>query len=103
MTPRGAVYDPEVGYTSRLPNPRLISSAFHAAPRNVTDPARTHMFMQFGQFIDHDVAGFAKPDFDCCAGDARNLCPCFPIDLSADETLKNRTCMLFTRSSVSCR
>ena len=61
FTPRGAQYEFDSGYTSRLPNPRLISAVFHAAPRNVTDPNHTHMFMQFGQFIDHDVAGFAKP------------------------------------------
>jgi hypothetical protein len=55
MLPRGAKYSFSDGYTTRLPNPRKISTKFHTA-KNVSDRTKhTHMFMQFAQFVDHDV------------------------------------------------
>lgn len=40
---------------SRLPNPRVITRAVNIY-RNVSAPDYTHMLMQVGQFLDHDVA-----------------------------------------------
>ena len=54
-------YSPRAGgYTSVLPSPRSVSSAFHG-PKNGSDDARhSQILMQFGQFIDHDVAATLK-------------------------------------------
>ena len=43
-------------------------------------------------------------DFDCCLKEARSLCPCFAVDLTGDEVFekRNRSCMLFSRSSFTC-
>ena len=40
-----------------LPNPREISNALHSTsgPGPLTTKAFTHMAMQFGQFLDHDI------------------------------------------------
>lgn len=105
MMPRGTTgFDPNVGYQSRLPNPRLVSSTFHAF-RNISDSLRTEMLMQFGQFIDHDVVGTAKQDLDCCSELGQEMMTCFNVDLKNDTHFAklNRTCMQFTRSSFSCQ
>lgn len=58
-SPRGASFEIDEGYSSRLPNPRLISRVFHTKS-NVSDTQRTNMFMQFAQFIDHDITAMPK-------------------------------------------
>ena len=39
---------------SRLPNPRFVSQKNHP-DSDLPDPRFTHMVMQFGQFLDHDL------------------------------------------------
>ena len=39
---------------SRLPNPRHVSQKNHP-DSDIPDPRFTHMVMQFGQFLDHDL------------------------------------------------
>ena len=54
--PRGATYDPQTGYKSRLPNPRKISTqVFQSKGNGTEDKKHTHMLMQFGQLIDHEI------------------------------------------------
>jgi len=49
------VSEPRGGRTvSRLPNPRYISQKNHPDSDN-PDSRFTHMVMQFGQFLDHDL------------------------------------------------
>ncbi len=52
--PRGATYDPSSGYKSRLPGPRQLSTTVFKST-NISDPRHSHMLMQFGQFLDHDI------------------------------------------------
>ena len=41
-------------HPSSLPNPRWISQKNHP-DSDIPDPRYTHMVMQFGQFLDHDI------------------------------------------------
>nr|KAG5700809.1 hypothetical protein BaRGS_035012 [Batillaria attramentaria] len=47
---RGKLYN---GF--HLPSPRLISSLLMATPHITNDDLHTHMLMQWGQFLDHDL------------------------------------------------
>ena len=59
--PRGAIYDHTVGYKSRLPSPRKISTLVFQNKGNGTEDAKhTHMLMQFGQMIDHELTSTTK-------------------------------------------
>eukprot|EP00095_Tigriopus_kingsejongensis_P002148 maker-scaffold248_size238799-snap-gene-0.12 protein:Tk02148 transcript:maker-scaffold248_size238799-snap-gene-0.12-mRNA-1 annotation:"peroxinectin " len=102
--PRGSQYSFKTGYVSTLPNPRKISVNFHTN-RNISDPTHSHMLMQFAQFIDHDITGLARDDFDCCQPEFQKSFLCFPVDLRGDPIFSkfNRTCMTLSRASWNCR
>ena len=56
-------------YPSSLPNPRWISQKNHP-DSDIPDPRYTHMVMQFGQFLDHDITltpkdGMLTLTFNC--------------------------------------
>lgn len=57
--PRGAVYTDDEGYISRLPSPRVVSTNIMMGS-NTSDALHSHMFMQFGQFLDHDLSANSK-------------------------------------------
>ena len=72
--PRGVTsYSPETGYVSSLPSPRVISAGMGAnPPSNTTESnTNTHMVMQWGQFVDHDILSTAGEFFDCCQQDIK--------------------------------
>ena len=86
---------------SILPNPRLVSSAFHT-DQNVPSQRLTQLFTIFGQFVDHDLtltSTYSLPD--CCTaphGDDR----CATIQVNGDAFYKNGKCLNFVRSLVFC-
>ena len=45
----------------------------------------THMVMQWGQFVDHDIIATAGEFFDCCNKEIKNNCRCFPIELNSND------------------
>lgn len=107
--PRGVTeYTEERGYVSSLPSPRKISDiVLEQGPEGLTESkTNTHMVMQVGQFISHDMMKVAREAFDCCAQEIRNLDRCFPIDIPADDsfyTVFGKKCLDFTRSDTHCR
>ena len=70
----------------------------------------SHMLMQWGQFLDHDmdftVTSLSRAQFSDgleCKDTCDNQPPCFPINVSEDDPRIRRTrCMEFTRSSAVC-
>lgn len=95
------------GYSK--PSSRLVSTKLIATHDITPDDRITHMVMQWGQFLDHDldhaipaVSSESWNGIDCkrsCDYSA----PCFPIDVPPnDPRVKNRRCIDFFRSSAIC-
>ncbi|XP_040581150.1 salivary peroxidase/catechol oxidase [Lepeophtheirus salmonis] len=104
-SPRGSTYVKGKGYQSRLPSPRKISFTMHEDENRTSDDL-THLYMQFGQFVSHDMTKTTKGDLDCCDPKISTDPRCFNIDLRGDEYFDgefNRTCMDFTRSDSHCQ
>ncbi|XP_045476364.1 chorion peroxidase-like isoform X2 [Harmonia axyridis] len=103
---------------NQLPSARDISVRIHR-DRNVELPTVTLMFMQWGQFIDHDIVSTVKTrSFNgsiprCCDRSGRRPLPpeilhpsCLPIEVSSDDWLLGRfgiQCLEFTRSAPATR
>jgi len=106
--PRGVTsYSEESGYHSNLPSPRLISERICVEGKEDETESRmnTHMMMQWGQFIDHDMLSTSGSAFDCCDPSIRNLPRCFPISVPQDDQWYSqfrKTCLDFTRSNTHC-
>ena len=88
--PRGG-RDPSI-----LPSARAVSVAVHHVLENRPRPAVSHMVMQFGQFLDHDMTdspngvpeeskGEPEGPPQCCLPDRRNRNWIFPEDGNNDQ------------------
>ncbi|ESO94460.1 hypothetical protein LOTGIDRAFT_161152 [Lottia gigantea] len=92
-----------------LPSPRLISSFMMSTDHVTMDEEHSHMLMQWGQFIDHDLdlapqsISFARfSDGQRCNETCDNVSPCFPIKVpNSDQRIRNN-CLGFTRTSGTC-
>ncbi|OQV25520.1 Chorion peroxidase [Hypsibius exemplaris] len=90
-----------------LPSPRIVSKHV-GGNADVPSTTVTHMFMQFGQFIDHDITNTARMTGvdgatpTCCVTGNATLDPaCFPISVPNDDPLSvvlSQTCIEFIRS-----
>ncbi|XP_032290596.1 peroxidasin [Drosophila virilis] len=105
-----------VGWTKGLmyaghpkPSARLVSTSL-VATKDITPDARiTHMVMQWGQFLDHDldhaIPSVSSESWD--GVDCKKTCefapPCYPIEVPPnDPRVKNRRCIDVVRSSAIC-
>ncbi|CAL1540332.1 unnamed protein product [Lymnaea stagnalis] len=96
---------------THLPSPRLVSSLLMSADDQIiNDDTFTHMLMQWGQFLDHDMdlapqaVSYARfSDGRNCNETCENTNPCFPIPVPAsDPRIREHACLGFTRSSATC-
>uniref|UniRef100_A0A8C5TAV9 Ig-like domain-containing protein n=1 Tax=Malurus cyaneus samueli TaxID=2593467 RepID=A0A8C5TAV9_9PASS len=100
----------EDGRDLPLPLPRLVSTAMIGTETITPDDQFTHMLMQWGQFLDHDmdqtVAAISMSRFSDgapCSEVCSNDPPCFSIAVPAnDPRVRNGRCMFFVRSSPVC-
>ncbi|XP_078456569.1 peroxidasin homolog [Lampetra planeri] len=101
-----------------LPTPRRVSAELVGTEKITPDERHTHMLMQWGQFLDHDMdltvvspsqARFS--DGEPCARACTDDPPCFPIELLPDDPRGGHRsggggaagrCMFFVRSSPVC-
>lgn len=110
-------FNTPVGWTSsklyhgfRKPSARLISSEIIRTEVISPDSEYSHMLMQWGQFLDHDL-DFSLPaashasfinGVDCSVS-CEYSPPCFPIEVPlGDKRIHNYRCMEFVRSSTLC-
>ncbi|XP_026564437.1 myeloperoxidase [Pseudonaja textilis] len=96
----------------RLPSVRAVSNDIVFFPNmNVTDDAfRSVLFMQWGQFLDHDMdfgpsatATLTFLEGIDCQKSCEKAPPCFPIKIPPnDPTKKQFMCIPFTRAAPAC-
>ncbi|XP_014341738.1 myeloperoxidase [Latimeria chalumnae] len=91
-----------------LPNVREVSNKIMAAPNVKSDEMTTHMFVQWAQWMDHDMdLTPVSPSIKSFSGgincemSCENKNPCFPIEMPAAEMKKSK-CMPFSRSAPVC-
>ncbi|XP_032897244.1 peroxidasin homolog [Amblyraja radiata] len=109
--PRGSVLSGEnIRRPLPLPLPRLVSTTMVGTESTTPDGQYTHLLMQWGQFVDHDLdltvgalsmSRFSdgQPCHRSCTDDP----PCFPIHVPADDPrVRSGRCMFFVRSSPVC-
>ncbi|XP_012257101.2 peroxidasin [Athalia rosae] len=91
------------------PDARLVSTTLIATQEVTDDDRLTHMVMQWGQFLDHDL-DHALPSVSSeswdgidCKKSCENAAPCFPMRVPpGDPRVTNRRCIDFTRTSAVC-
>ncbi len=89
------------------PSPRVVSLGV-VLDRPDNDTQYSHILMQWGQFIDHDLD--AIPEFEYCPSDcnvAEDTCVPFPVpedddDVSRIRGRRSRFCHAFRRSLPAC-
>ena len=103
--------DPEKLYNGfKKPNARLISTKLISSKTTTKDPDLTHMIMQWGQFLDHDIdhsmEAVSRETFrtgQTCGATCSFEPPCFSILVpESDPRIQQNGCIEFTRSSPSC-
>ncbi|ROT75796.1 putative Thyroid peroxidase precursor [Penaeus vannamei] len=92
------------------PSARLVSTRVISTEDVSPDHHCTHMLMQWGQFLDHDidhalpsVSSESFHDGVSCQRSCDYAPPCFPIEIPPDDPrIRHHRCMEFTRSSGIC-
>lgn len=92
-----------------LPNARRVSLELIRTENITQDDKISHMVMQWGQFLDHDLDhAIPSTTAESWEGvDCKKTCkatpPCFPMEADPDDPrIKSRRCMDFIRSSAIC-
>jgi peroxidase len=95
-----------------LPNARDVSTIIITTSKITNDQRYTHMLMQWGQFLDHDLTHTVMANslnrFSngiACRDSCTNDQPCFPIEVMQNDSLRHHLpgkCMEFVRSSAVC-
>ncbi|XP_022236512.1 peroxidasin-like [Limulus polyphemus] len=92
------------------PSSRLVSTQIISTDVVSPDTEASHMLMQWGQFLDHDI-DFSLPaishesfvDGTDCSRTCDYSPPCFPIEIPpGDRRIRGHSCMEFVRSSAIC-
>ena len=98
------------GNSGTLPSARLVSRRLLSSQTITEDFVYTHMLMQWGQFLDHDLdltpsspSNIGYGNSMSCKDTCINQHPCFPIQIPpGDPRIHKQKCMEFTRSSAAC-
>ncbi|KAM3923611.1 peroxidasin homolog isoform 2-T2 [Leptodactylus fuscus] len=107
--PRGLGVSEESGVLP-LPLPRLVSTTLIGSETITPDAQYTHMLMQWGQFLDHDldqtIPALSMSRFSDsapCSQVCTNDPPCLSINIPENDPRGGSgRCMFFARSSAVC-
>ncbi|XP_069701170.1 peroxidasin [Periplaneta americana] len=96
-------------YGFHKPSARLVSTRVISTKEITPDEHLTHMLMQWGQFLDHDL-DHALPSVSSeswdgidCKRSCDYAAPCYPIEVPPnDPRITNRRCIDFFRTSAVC-
>lgn len=96
-------------YGFHKPSSRLVSTTLISTKKITPDDKITHMVMQWGQFLDHDL-DHALPSVSSeswdgidCKKSCDYAAPCYPMDIPpGDPRVQNRRCIDFIRTSSIC-
>lgn len=96
-------------YGYHKPPSRLVSTTLISTNKITQDDEITHMVMQWGQFLDHDL-DHALPSVSSeswdgidCKKSCDYAAPCYPMDVPpGDPRISNRRCIDFIRTSSIC-
>ena len=99
-----------VGWSGDRPSARLVTRSLVATNHVSSNQFYTHMLMQMGQFLDHDLdlAPASASEFIftedgvTCDSTCERKPPCFPIAVPDNDSRISGECMHFTRSSAVC-
>lgn len=109
-TPRG-INPGRLYHGHPLPMPRLVSTSLIGTEAITPDEQFTHMLMQWGQFLDHDldstVVALSQARFSDgqhCSSVCGNDPPCFSVAIPPNDprVRSGARCMFFVRSSPVC-
>ncbi|KAG8038033.1 hypothetical protein G9C98_006358 [Cotesia typhae] len=96
-------------YGFKKPPARLVSTKLISTTKISSDSRITHMVMQWGQFLDHDLdhalPAVSSESWDGidCKKSCENAAPCFPMQVPpGDPRISNRRCIDFIRTSAVC-
>lgn len=91
------------------PSARLVSTSVISTAVITPDDTITHMVMQWGQFLDHDldhaIPSVSSESWDGvdCKKTCEYAAPCYPIEVPPnDPRVTNRRCIDLVRSSAIC-
>ncbi|KAK4008473.1 hypothetical protein OUZ56_013613 [Daphnia magna] len=113
------VWSPRVAKSGNaLPSARLVSTSL-VRDEDQPSESTTIWFMQYGQFIDHDIVSTPEMSNEdgtpvtCCSEDGKHLenedrshGKCLPIDVPVNDPFFatfGRTCIQFVRAGLACR
>ncbi|XP_060115617.1 myeloperoxidase-like [Heteronotia binoei] len=88
-----------------LPSVRAVSNEIVSFPNDkfTEDQERSVLFMQWGQFTDHDLDLGLGQEIGDCSNTCDKKSPCFPIKVPlSDPRSVNISCFPFTRASPVC-
>ncbi|KAM8953226.1 thyroid peroxidase [Pelodytes ibericus] len=94
-----------------LPPVREVTKKIIHASNNAfkEDDLYSHIIIEWGQYMDHDIAftpqslGKASTSLEVdCKSTCENQNPCYPIKVSANDSLSQGGCIPFYRSSAAC-
>ena len=91
--------DNALPFDSSVPSPRIVSTSI-VIDQNLDETSASHMVMQFGQFLDHDIT--IAPTLPETCAQCKKTDFCLPILVPASDEQFGGQCLSFIRTVPAC-